>query len=175
MVAHLTSVHGKRVVGTLYSVTADLITNPEIPKQCVNQDGEATTEQSLPYTADIREQSADRKAGPRQHPVRPSNRNTVRIRSSNRQINITKTFNQETINQMKQEARINNLMKVQKVTITKNVNKSLTLSDRFKLKQVPRQEKCNFVAKPCEGKADLWKNLSHTIRNSLHVCKLTNW
>ena len=27
-------------------VTADPITDPDIPKQCVNQDGEATTEQS---------------------------------------------------------------------------------------------------------------------------------
>ena len=72
MVAHLTPFHGKRDAGTLHSVTADLITNPEIPKQCVNQDGEATTEQSLPYTADIRDKSADRKAGPRQYPLRLS-------------------------------------------------------------------------------------------------------
>ena len=97
IVVHLTSVHDRRAAGTLHSVTADLITNPEIPKQCVNQDGEATTEQSLPHTADI-EKSADRKAGPRQYPVKLSNSNTVRKRSSNRQINITKTFNQEPIN-----------------------------------------------------------------------------
>ena len=56
MAAHLTSVHG---------VTADLITNPEITKQCVNQDDESTTEQSLPHTDDI-EKSADRKADLRQ-------------------------------------------------------------------------------------------------------------
>ena len=38
--------------------------------------------------------------------------------------------------QIKQEAtRINNLMKVQKVTIKKNVNKCLTLFDRFKQEQ----------------------------------------
>ena len=46
-------------------VTDDPITDPDIPKQCVNQDGEVTTEQSLPNTADTREQPADRKAGPR--------------------------------------------------------------------------------------------------------------
>ena len=38
--------------------------------------------------------------------------------------------------QMKAEAaRINNLIKVQKITITKNVTKCLTLLDRFKQEQ----------------------------------------
>ena len=38
--------------------------------------------------------------------------------------------------QLKQEAKkINNLMKVQKMTITKNVNKCLTLLDQFKQEQ----------------------------------------
>ena len=38
--------------------------------------------------------------------------------------------------QIKQEAKkINNLMKFQKITITKNVNKCLTLLDQFKQEQ----------------------------------------
>ena len=48
---------------------------------------------------------------------------------------------------MKQEARINNFIHIKfGENHVQNVNKCLTLLDHFKIKQVPRQIKCNFIA-----------------------------
>ena len=66
-------------------------------------------------------------------------------------------------------------MKCHSIAISSNT--FLTRRSRYRCKQVPGQGKCNFVAKPCEEKADLWKKIdSHNNKffKCLKIDKLLN-